>query len=161
MQFRAIHENLERTDIGLTMFQPNRSVVYGRGRCTILLKTTWVAHHSVIVLDIWGEPLLNGGPMEHDSLVRKIGPSQRIIQHDKRDIARSTAADFSNSSKRMDMKPILALVLKAREGVVHLPIVVTRFYAPQLAGSGRETWRIFDPVMERAAAPGIPRQGQL
>ena len=58
------------------------------------------------------------------------------------------------------MKPILALLLRAQAAVVHLQIVVTRFYAPQLAGLGRETWRIFDPVKVEAAARGIPRYGQ-
>ena len=58
------------------------------------------------------------------------------------------------------MKPILALLLKVQEAVVHLQIVVTRFYAPQLAGLGWKTWRTFEPVTVGAAARGIPRHGQ-
>ena len=51
-QFRANHENQNNTDIELTMFQPNSSVVNRRGRCTVCRKTTWVAHHSGILLDM-------------------------------------------------------------------------------------------------------------
>ena len=58
------------------------------------------------------------------------------------------------------MKPILALLLRAQAAVVHLQIVVTWFYAPQLAGLGRETWRTFEPVTVGAVARRIPRHGQ-
>ena len=58
------------------------------------------------------------------------------------------------------MKPILALLLRAPAAVVHLQIVVTWFYAPQLAGLGRETWRTFEPVTVGAVARRIPRHGQ-
>ena len=52
IQFRANHENPNHFDIELTMFQPNRSVVNRRGRFTVCRKTTWVAHHSGILLDM-------------------------------------------------------------------------------------------------------------
>ena len=52
IQFGANHENPNHFDIELTMFQPNSSVVNRRGRCTVCRKTTWVAHHSGILLDM-------------------------------------------------------------------------------------------------------------
>ena len=58
------------------------------------------------------------------------------------------------------MKPILAPILKAQAAVVHLQIVVTRCYAPQLAGLGWKTWRTFDPVTVGAVARRISRHGQ-
>ena len=58
------------------------------------------------------------------------------------------------------MKPILALLLKVQEAVVHLQIIVTWFYAPQLAGLGWKTWRTFDPVTVGAVARRISRHGQ-
>ena len=58
------------------------------------------------------------------------------------------------------MKPVLVLLLKVQEAVVHLQIIVTWFYAPQLAGLGWKTWRTFEPVTVGAVARGIPRHGQ-
>lgn len=52
IRFGANHENPNHSDIGLTMFQPNSSVVNRRGRCTVCRKTTWVAHHSGILFDM-------------------------------------------------------------------------------------------------------------